>query len=81
MPLLKHRDIKKEWIIQVEGGKIHSLKIHVNDIVQNESTYKKSPLYATDIFSYEQEVPIKNLLQNTVENLSGNKVILPTDWT
>ena len=34
----------------------------------------------TGIFSFEDEAPIKNWLFNSVENLKGSRIELPTNW-
>ena len=45
----------------------------LNDVMQNENTCRDSLMYLPGIFSYQKRAPIENWMQNSVENLAGNK--------
>ena len=53
----------------------------LDDEWHNENTYKESSMYVVGVFCDEQGAPIENWLQNSMENLAGHTVSLPTDWT
>ena len=39
-----------------------------------------SALYVQGIFTFEDSVPVENWLLNSVENLKGHSIELPTNW-
>ena len=49
------------------------------DVKDNAREYN-SALFMTGIFSFEDEAPIENWLFNSVENLKGYTIELPTNW-
>ena len=52
------------------------IDMEIND---NEEDFYSS-INVTGIFSYEKDTPIENWLLNSVENLRGSTITLPSDW-
>ena len=48
-------------------------------MVDNVKVYE-SAVYVQGIFTYEDNVPVENWLLNSVENLKGHSIELPTNW-
>ena len=48
-------------------------------MVDNAKEYE-SAVYVQGIFTYEDNVPVENWLLNSVENLKGHSIDLPTNW-
>ena len=49
-------------------SKFQTVQDNLNDAIQNEKEFD-SPIFVTEIFSYEENMPIENWLINSVDNL------------
>ena len=56
-----------------------AVKEYMRDVAVNAKEYS-SALNVTGIFSFEEDSPIENWLYNSVDNLKGNTIELPTNW-
>ena len=53
----------------------------LNDMeISNNKEEFYSSINVTGIFSFEKDTPIDNWLLNSVENLVGSTINLPSDW-
>ena len=60
-------------------SKMQAIADYLKDVKDNAKEYN-SALYVQGIFSFEDEDPIENWLFNSVENLKGSTIELPTNW-
>ena len=56
-----------------------AIEEYLKDVAVNAKEYS-SALNVMGIFSYAEDCPIENWLCNSVENLKGNAIELPTNW-
>jgi hypothetical protein len=60
-------------------SKRQAIAEYLRDVVDNAKEYE-SAVYVQGIFTYENSVPVENWLLNSVENLKGHSIDLPTNW-
>ena len=60
-------------------SKRQAIAEYLRDVRDNAKEYD-SALYVQGIFTFEDSVPVENWLLNSVENLKGHSIELPTNW-
>jgi len=60
-------------------SKRQAIAEYLQDVVENAKEYE-SAVNVQGIFTYEDSVPVENWLLNSVENLKGHSIDLPTNW-
>ena len=60
-------------------SKRQAIAEYLRDVVDNAKEYE-SAVYVQGIFTFEDNVPVENWLLNSVENLKGHSIDLPTNW-
>ena len=60
-------------------SKRQAIEEYLRDVRDNAKEYN-SALFVQGVFSFEDSVPVESWLLNSVENLKGHTIELPTNW-